>query len=285
MFNRPSVIAGTANVSGGLSTFNSPIGVGGGFTTIQGAPLSTISGVPRFSNIGGPSVVTSGLQQVGLTGVRTSVSPLSRVSRVIQPASVVTGNQVQTIVQPAPHTPTVAIVTSQVYGQPIPGGNFYVGSSPVHHTVSPVHHTVVQQPVQTTTTTVQEVLTPQPTATTTVVETTAPANWERPAAPVRPYRAGYNRSGFSDCCPWWLWLLLGLLLLGLLAFGLLKWLGNGAASDTRSTTSRDTRISSTSTTEHCEEGYFMSNGKCLKCPGPSTWNGTDCVYKKKVAVN
>jgi hypothetical protein len=253
MFNRPSVIAGTANVSGGLSTFNSPIGVGGGFTTIQGAPLSTISGVPRFSNIGG--------------------------------ASVVTGNQVQTIVQPAPHTPTVPIVTSQVYGQPIPGGNFYVGSSPVHHTVSPVHHTVVQQPVQTTTTTVQEVLTPQPTATTTVVETTAPANWERPAAPVRPYRAGYNRSGFSDCCPWWLWLLLGLLLLGLLAFGLLKWLGNGAASDTRSTTSRDTRISSTSTTEHCEEGYFMSNGKCLKCPGPSTWNGTDCVYKKKVAVN
>jgi hypothetical protein len=124
-----------------------------------------------------------------------------------------------------------------------------VGVSPVHHTVSPVHHTVLQQPVQTTTTTVQEVVTPQPSvATTTVVETPAPANWERPVAQVRPSRGGYSRSGLSDCCPWWLWLLLGLLLLGLLAFGLLKWLGNGAATDTRSSWRMNASNSATSTT-------------------------------------
>jgi hypothetical protein len=117
MLNRPSIITGAPTVSGGLSTFGAPIGVGGGVTTFQGAPLSAISGAPQFSTIGRPSMVTSGLPQVGLAGIRTSVSPVSRVSRIVQPSSVVmSGNPMQTIVQPAPHTPTVAVVTSQVYG-------------------------------------------------------------------------------------------------------------------------------------------------------------------------
>ena len=27
----------------------------------------------------------------------------------------------------------------------------------------------------------------------------------------------------------------------------------------------------------CEEGYFAYNGRCIKCPEGSTWNGKSCV--------
>lgn len=88
-------------------------------------------------------------------------------------------------------------------------------------------------------------------------------------------------------CPWWLCVvlsLLGLILLGLILGFITGFFGNKASvavnegvSNTDGTVQESGEVNGGTPEQGCNSGFFVHDGKCIRCPEGSNWNGENCV--------
>lgn len=289
---------GTPIISGGVRTS----ALGGQFVGARAASLSPVSHIvqPTSGLIQQQQVVQAQPQVIGNLGPgvvtsQTVGQPFSLPGRTMQQVQQVQQIQVQQA-QPsyvAVQQPIVQHVQPMVVQQQ---PNIIYQQQPVVSQVIQQPSTFVTsqiQPQTTTTTVVEEIQQPVQTQTVTTVVEEAPQVWDKSVTEVRPSkRRGYaaeTRTGPCSpcspccvCCPWWFWLLLGLLGLGALAFGLFRFLTKKNLALKTAAGGEAAGGASGATSKSCEAGFFFHDGKCLKCPEGSNWNGSQCIKKKQV---
>ena len=78
--------------------------------------------------------------------------------------------------------------------------------------------------------------------------------------------------------PWWLFFVIGVLVIAVISAGIYYYYKHRMSS---TKVAIDPTLTTTNTTQKltgvtCDKGFFEHNGKCITCPGGTTWNGFEC---------